>query len=794
MSPPALPKAPASRLAAKPRTILAVIVLLGLTLAFYYGLWLPGLVLIKRDAYGLWLPLKQHMIERLAAGELPQWFPYEALGRPFIGTAATGIFHPFTALYFLLPAPDAYRASTLLSCLLAAVGAFTLGRTLNFSRAGALVAGVAFALSGYVVSFTEHLIYLYSICVLPFFCAALEKALVGVRAWAVAPAVVWTTVLLQGDGQTGYYFGFIALLWTAARAPGPLREACLRLLLVGSLAALLAGVQLAPAAIVFLSSNRMQPELFQGEALYWSTHPLRLLTILAAPVGESANPVEVGRIFFGTPQRGSVGGMLADSLYLGVPMMGLALLGGWHRRDLRVLALLGGFALLLALGQFGGLYAVFYRLVPLWSAFRYPEKWMGVFSFAAAILAGAGIEALRAGKGSPTPWLAMAILCASIWLGLRTEAASAWTAAQFGASESLAGEMTGSAALAFLYSAGASLGVWMLNLGARNGQLREVVLVSALVAILTLDLWRANFSAYRTGPIEAATFIPPLAQAIAAREGGLAPGRFRLIPIRESKHMVRKSLQHLLGQEAESVVRRQALDVEHNAQFHLETTHVSLPGYNRAILTLLPEKPRIAVAARFNVTYFTGARLYLRDSRYTTVFVAGLSDYDLALYQNPVPAKPRAYLSDRPERATSPVDPAALLARPDFLSGDVDVIETSEVTLPGPAREGKAVIERYAPEEVRVRVETPQPAVLILLDAFDQGWTATLESGGEVPILRANVLVRAVVVPAGKHVVTFQYETPLLRAGAAGSLTGTLICLGLIARARWGTRKSQSTS
>jgi len=95
---------------------------------------------------------------------------------------------------------------------------------------------------------------------------------------------------------------------------------------------------------------------------------------------------------------------------------------------------------------------------------------------------------------------------------------------------------------------------------------------------------------------------------------------------------------------------------------------------------------------------------------------------------------------------------------------------------------------------VRVRVETPQPTVLILLDAFDQGWTATLESGGEVPILRANVLVRAVVVPAGKHVVTFRYETPLLRAGAAGSLTGTLICLGLIARARWGTRKSQSTS
>src|SRR2546428_13118174 len=106
-------------------------------------------------------------------------------------------------------------------------------------------------------------------------------------------------------------------------------------------------------------------------------------------------------------------------------MVGLALLGGWHRRDLRVLALLGGFALLLALGQFGGLYTVFYNVVPLWSAFRYPEKWMGVVSFAAAILAGAGIDALRAGKGSPTPWLAMAILCAGTRPGRPTEAPTA---------------------------------------------------------------------------------------------------------------------------------------------------------------------------------------------------------------------------------------------------------------------------------------------------------------------------------------------------------------------------------
>ena len=52
-------------------TALAVTLLLGVTLAFFHGLWLPGLVLIKRDSYGFYPPLKQYLMERLSAGELP---------------------------------------------------------------------------------------------------------------------------------------------------------------------------------------------------------------------------------------------------------------------------------------------------------------------------------------------------------------------------------------------------------------------------------------------------------------------------------------------------------------------------------------------------------------------------------------------------------------------------------------------------------------------------------------------------------------------------------------------------
>ncbi len=54
---------------------LAVAVLCGITLAFYHGLWLPGIALVKRDAFRAFPQIKHSVMERLSVGELPQWFP-----------------------------------------------------------------------------------------------------------------------------------------------------------------------------------------------------------------------------------------------------------------------------------------------------------------------------------------------------------------------------------------------------------------------------------------------------------------------------------------------------------------------------------------------------------------------------------------------------------------------------------------------------------------------------------------------------------------------------------------------
>ncbi|TPW07319.1 MAG: hypothetical protein FD127_4502 [Acidimicrobiaceae bacterium] len=46
---------------------------------------------------------------------------------------------------------------------------------------------------------------------------------------------------------------------------------------------------------------------------------------------------------------------------------------------------------------------------------------------------------------------------------------------------------------------------------------------------------------------------------------------------------------------------------------------------------------------------------------------------------------------------------------------------------------------------------------MVLHDVWHPWWTADVD-GLEVPILRANVLFRAVYVPAGHHVLTFAFR------------------------------------
>lgn len=99
---------------------------------------------------------------------------------------------------------------------------------------------------------------------------------------------------------------------------------------------------------------------------------------------------------------------------------------------------------------------------------------------------------------------------------------------------------------------------------------------------------------------------------------------------------------------------------------------------------------------------------------------------------------------------------------------------------------GSAELRAVSAEQIVVHVEADAPAYLLLLDAYYPGWTATVNSA-PAPVLRANVMFRAVAIPAGTSEVIFAYQPgwyPGALAGGALVWAVALIAAAALARAR----------
>jgi hypothetical protein len=78
---------------------------------------------------------------------------------------------------------------------------------------------------------------------------------------------------------------------------------------------------------------------------------------------------------------------------------------------------------------------------------------------------------------------------------------------------------------------------------------------------------------------------------------------------------------------------------------------------------------------------------------------------------------------------------------------------------------------RYENTAVEIEVVSESAGFVVLNDVWHPWWGADVD-GQEAPILKANVLFRAVAVPAGRHTVHFEFK-PLARA--LGELTDRVL-------------------
>lgn len=168
---------------------------------------------------------------------------------------------------------------------------------------------------------------------------------------------------------------------------------------------------------------------------------------------------------------------------------------------------------------------------------------------------------------------------------------------------------------------------------------------------------------------------------------------------------------------------------------------------------------------------------------------------DVKVYQEQA-ALPRAYIVGQARVVAD--EPAALaaLADPGFDAAAEVVLLAEDLAAYGLAATAAAdaagvevQVEAYTPERVVLRAELPGPGFLVLSDTWYEGWQATVD-GVAAPILRANLLFRAVALPAGSHEVVFEFAPRSLSLGVAAMVVG-LALVGGLAVAGW--RRGRAT-
>jgi hypothetical protein len=135
--------------------------------------------------------------------------------------------------------------------------------------------------------------------------------------------------------------------------------------------------------------------------------------------------------------------------------------------------------------------------------------------------------------------------------------------------------------------------------------------------------------------------------------------------------------------------------------------------------------------------------------------------------------------------ASAAADEAAALERmqrADFDPNREVVLESAAPTT-APAEPLVVQPDQVSPEAWHAHVSLSQPGYLLQREAWYPGWRARVD-GVEAPMLRADVLFRAVPLSPGDHDVDIFFDSAAFRRGGLISLAGVLVVIVLFSW-RW---------
>ncbi|HET7295104.1 MAG TPA: YfhO family protein, partial [Vicinamibacteria bacterium] len=478
---------------------------------------------------------------------------------------------------------------------------------------------------------------------------------------------------------------------------------------------------------------------------------------------------------FGEPARGALyegREPFWACLYLGAAALVLVASGVDGSGESRASAIGLGLALATSLGRFTPLYPLLAAVTPL-AFVRYPVKYTLAGALFWALLASRGVDATRR-DGLRRAGVAVFLLVGS--LAIAAASVSAWPAAIDGllrpgealraaARQSLVGKLA--------FAGAAALLAFLVARKARGRRLAWVLLALLCVA--------------ETLPVaQAVNAVAPRALLEApARAAAVVPAGSRMYAsVAQPLDWFPKQLARMPpgwnGEWALALGRQDMLAPPLGARAGLLGSYDGdvagfappLLGNLTLILTRAESTP---LAVRLLRLGGVGFVVTVDDKPWPGLAPVAAIE---SVFRNPIRVlavpepQPRAYLVG--EARVEPVaDAIRTLGSSDFDPAREVVLDegTALRAAAGEAFEGRLTELERRPDRWRFETQAERPAALVVLEAYERGWRARLD-GLATPLVRANALFRAVMVPPGRHQVVMEYRPPALGWGAALSATG----------------------
>jgi hypothetical protein len=719
-----------------------------------------------RDLAMQFFPTRRFVVEGLLAGEVRRFNPYVNEGVPLVLPFS----YPVDLLQVLAPNEWGFSLLLALHVPLAALTFLGLARRLGLGPLPATLAALVYALSGFSLASINLYLHVQAIAWAPLAISLLLAAASGgAREVALAGIAVALCLSTTGVEITAQALAFALLLGASLRLREQLRCA----------AGVLLGIGLAAAPIASLAwhavGSRRDVGFTPAEVLAKSVHPVTLLQALVA--GLFGDPVASG--------YSSWGGRFWDgppyfvSLYLGGAALCLAAIGARHDwRPRRRLLLAVGIGIFVTLGKWSGL-ELLLELAPGIGKFRYPSKAFFTVVLGVALLAGAGAQRLLERPQALRSLLAaaslMALVLSSPWV-VMTAAPHAWSRLQehlflpsypserrAAALRSVAGDAAAGAAACAAIAALGALAV--------RKRASTTFAVAASTAIVAADLLRAGAGLNPTVPASFYEFSAET-RAVAAqlREAG---GRVFTCTVLAMPHFREVAGRLPRSSAWAAAVWRESLSPFANMGLRVETMGADPTALAAAERSLTVHEATCNYESALPRLRASGVRFVLTVQPFTNEALRLV-----AVASPPRMAPLSLYVY---ELAGSLADPS-VWTEPDDVDGDGRV-----QALPG-------AHARYVDKgagQVRVQVETPREAYVILRRSHAAGWSAAV-NGAPAAIVAANGRHQAIHVPAGRSEVRLRYSSPVGWWGVITSLLSAGLAGVLLARPGryWGGAKS----